>query len=279
MKNFIKRLLKMMGFYVIKINKNINQGVGTAAYSNLGEESYIDKYLKSVALENQICIDIAASDGVKMSNTKFLYDKGWGGIAVEYDPDKFALLAGFYSKYQNVYLIKNKVIPDNVNYILKSCMVPKNFSFLNFDIDSYDYFVLERILDEFRPSLICAEINENIPPPIKFTVKYDPSFVFKDDHFFGQSISQLHDLCLKKNYIITELFYNNAFLMPREICKWKSMTPEEAYAEGYKNKKDRRKHFPWNDDMEDLLHMRPEEGIKFLENKFACYKDKYICSL
>jgi hypothetical protein len=279
MKDFIKSAIRKMGYHVIKINKNINKSKDVEAYSNLGEELYIEKYLNSIKLGNNICIDIAASDGVKMSNTKFLYDKGWEGIAVEYDPQKFALLANFYSKYPNVCLIKTRVVPDNVNFILKSCQTPKNFAFLNFDIDSYDYFVLGKLLEEFRPSLICAEINEKIPPPIKFTVKYDPSFVYKSDHFFGQSISQLFELCRINDYVIVELFYNNAFIMPREICRVNHLTPEEAYSEGYKNKSDRKKYFPWNDDMEELLRMTPEEGIEFLKNKFAGYDDKYICSL
>jgi hypothetical protein len=279
MKDFIKDLFKKMGYHIIKINKNINLNNDIEAYSNLGEEYYIDKYLKSIKLTNNICIDIAASDGVKMSNTKFLYDKGWEGIAVEFDPQKFSLLANFYSKYPNVYLIKNKVVPDNVNFILKSCQTPKDFAFLNFDIDSYDYFVMEKLLTEFRPSLICAEINEKIPPPIKFTVKYDPSFIYKNDHFFGQSISQLYELCRINDYVIVELYYNNAFIMPREICQLKHLTPEAAYAEGYKNKSDRKKYFPWNNDMEELLQMSPEEGMAFIKKKFAGYNGKYICSL
>ena len=52
-------------------------------------------------------------------------------------------------------------------------------------------------LSDYRPRLICSEINEKIPPPIKFTVKYSPNHYWQGDHFYGQSISQLYKLCKK----------------------------------------------------------------------------------
>jgi len=73
------------------------------------------------------------------------------------------------------------------------------------DIDGYDYFVLDELLSAFRPAIICAEINEVIPPPIKFTVKWHPSYVWGENHFFGQSICQLNLLCEKYDYALVEL--------------------------------------------------------------------------
>ncbi|MFZ2154059.1 MAG: hypothetical protein WAV16_02395, partial [Candidatus Moraniibacteriota bacterium] len=169
-------------------------------FSNLGEEDIIVKYLDSLQLKNNFCVDIAASDGETMSNTLFLFEKKWDGIAVEFDSVKFSKLANSYEKFSNVNLVKTKVIPENVIFILQSCLCPKNFSFLNFDIDSYDFFVLEKLLSVFRPLLICVEINEKIPPPISFTVKYDELHSWNGDHFFGQSISKCNDLCVKYEY-------------------------------------------------------------------------------
>jgi hypothetical protein len=75
---------------------------------------------------------------------------------------------------------------------------------MNFDIDSYDYYLLSEILTLYRPQLICTEINEKIPTPIKFKVmyshkpKYDHTRV--GNYFFGMSISALGDIV--KNLIM-----------------------------------------------------------------------------
>jgi hypothetical protein len=245
-------------------------------FSHLNEEDTIKKYLNSLKTENKYCVDIAASDGITMSNTLFLFRKGWSGLAVEVDSKMFSELSFLYKDFSNVNLIKTKVVPENVVSILKAADCPRNFAFLNFDIDSYDYFVLEKILGEFRPSLMCVEINEKIPPPIEFTVKYDPSHVWQTDHFFGQSISKCSKLCKMFNYEIVELYYNNLFLIPKEKNKFPALSPEKAYETGYKEKPDRKEKFPWNLDMEELLTMPKDKGMKFLEKKFKNYAGKFI---
>jgi glycosyltransferase involved in cell wall biosynthesis len=246
-------------------------------FSHLNEEEVIEKYLSRMPVRYKYCVDIAASDGITMSNTLFLFKGGWRGLAVECDSENFAKLSFLYKDFENVDLIKTKVTPQNAVSLLKSASCPTNFAFLNFDIDSYDFFILEKILENFRPLLICAEINESIPPPIKFTVKYDPDHSWNTDHFFGQSISKCSELCDKYKYDIVELHYNNIFLIPRESSVFESLSPERAYNEGYRNKKDRKEKFPWNEPMEGLLTMAKEEGVEFIKRKFdERYKGKYI---
>jgi hypothetical protein len=249
---------------------------GRKGYSFLDEEILIRKYTNALTLENNYCVDIAASDGISMSNTYLLFKAGWYGIAVEFDANKFAKLASSYAPFVNVNLVKIKVTPGNVIFILQGCMCPRNFAFLNLDIDSYDYFVLDKLLGEYRPSLICVEINEKVPPPVKFTVTYDSHHAWELDHFYGQSISKCYDLCKKYKYEIVELHYNNLFIIPRELNRFESLSPEAAYESGYKNKPDRKEKFPWNSDMEVLQTMTREESIDFLENKFEKYKGKFI---
>lgn len=100
---------------------------------------------------------------------------------------------------------------------------------MSLDRDGYDYFVLEAILQKFRPSSIITEVNEKIPPPLEFTVLFDEEYSWDVNHFFGQSISQLKKLCDLHNYTIVNLEYNNAFLVPKEIYKGRSLTAPEAY--------------------------------------------------
>lgn len=240
--------------------------------------SVIEQHLP-ITSETQYCVDIGASDGTSMSNTYSLYSKGWTGLAVEYDAEKFANLATRYKDFPRVQLAKCKVTPGNVLSLLATNSVPRDFDFLSLDIDGYDYFVLEKLLSCYRPKLICAEINEKIPPPIKFTVKYDSSYVWDEDHFYGQSLAQLNGLAEKHKYSLINLHYNNAFLVPSEMCFEPALSPEEAYRLGYKDKLDRKERWPWNADMEDVLHMEPEVGLAFISKYFEKYKNTFEISL
>src|ERR1039458_2770092 len=178
-------------------------------FSNFDEQKIIQKICRALLLKSKYCVDIAAGDGIQMSNTLGLLQAGWSGLAVEFNPKKFKKLATLYSKYRGAQLFRTKVNPGNVVSLLKGAEVPENFGFLSIDIDGYDHYVLKEILGTFRPLLICAEFNEKIPPPIKFSVKYDPSYAWQENHFFGQSLSMLMDLASKKKYNLVEVEYNN----------------------------------------------------------------------
>lgn len=276
MKNLLRQFLPpILVNSVAFLLRSIRNRSGST-FSNLDEESIIRKYLEALGIKERFCVDIAASDGITMSNTLFLFRQGWNGIAVEYDAIKFSKLAGLYASFPDCYLIKTKVTPDNVIAVLEAGFCPEKFAFLNFDIDSYDFFVLEKLLSKYRPSLVCLEINEKIPPPISFSVLYDADHYWKEDHFYGQSISQAEILCKKFSYDIVELHYNNLFIVPREINTAKALSVEDAYDVGYRNKPDRKSKFPWNEDMEALLTMQKKEGIEFLREKFKSYSGKFL---
>jgi hypothetical protein len=128
-------------------------------------------------------------------------------------------------------------------------------------------------LTHYRPKLICKEINEKISPPIKFSVKWDPSYVWTEDHFYGQSISQHYNLGNKFKYSLVGLHYNNDFLIPSELCFKISLNPENAYWIGYKEKEYRKENFPWNANMEDVLHMQSEKSLSFISSFFRNTKE------
>jgi len=273
MNTLIRNIFRMVGLKIRRIHSTDH------IYSNFDEQSIINGYLKTLGVESGYCVDIAASDGIEMSNTCSLFNSGWGGLAVEYDAQKFAALADNFGDFSNVNLAKCMVTPQNVLSLLSANEIPEKFDFLNLDIDGYDYFVLEQMLERYRPKLICAEINEKIPPPVKFTVKWNPSYSWATDHFYGQSISQLHMLATKHKYALVELHYNNAFLIPVEYNPKASLTPEEAYRIGYLDKVDRKKIFPYNSNMEDVLDMQPDDALAFINKFFEKYKGLYDASI
>ena len=278
-KRVVKKVFEAAGLEIHRRQpraENVEEVINSA----FDEQNIIREYLQQLLLqEPRCCVDIGASDGVSCSNSYALFRSGWSGLAVECDGEKFAALSSRLKGSAGVSLSRCRVTPDNVVMLLSAHGVPREFSFLSLDIDGYDHFVLESILQSFRPSLICSEINEKIPPPIKFTVKWDPSYRWATDHFYGQSIEQLARLSAQHNYALVRLEFNNAFLIPQKICPVPALTPEEAYRKGYVERPDRKEKLPWNADMETLLTLPPEEALQFILGRFAKYEGKFICEL
>jgi hypothetical protein len=240
-----------------------------------GEDAVIARWLDRLGPIDRTCIDMAASDGVDQSNTYWLFRDGWGGLAVEGDPARFRALATVHARTDDIDLVRTFVTPGNVRDLLRGHGIAREFGFLNLDIDGYDHFVLAALLEEFRPTLMCVEINEKIPPPLRFTVRYAPGYEYRGDHFFGQSLAQLVTLTDRHDYDLVELNYNNAFLVPREKGLGAAMSAEQAYRVGYAERPDRRRRFPYNADVEPLLALPPAEAADFVRTLFRDRSGEY----
>jgi len=227
---------------------------------------------------NKFYVDIGASDGFSSSCTfPFAKDKSYSGVSIELDEEKFIKLKFLYKNFTNVKTLQNKVTPKNVEKIFIDSEVPKNFSFLNIDIDSYDLEVLENLLIcNYKPDVISIEINEKIPPPIVFEVLFDEQHFWNGDHFYGCSISAASKKIKPFGYKLYKISYNNAiFINKLKFLTTNDKSDKEAYEDGYLNKNDRKELFSYNSDFEKIFKLSNEEQINFVNKKFKKYKGMY----
>ena len=246
-------------------------------FSQWSEQQILSKYIDELLPPNhsKTVVDIGAGNGIRWSNTYSLFLSGWRGVGIEADSRKFARLERAYRKLPQARACHETADPDNIVPLLKSLGMEKNFSVLSIDIDGNDYWVLKAILCEFRPALVVTEINEKIPPPLRFLFKYAPNSQLRH-HFFGYSIAVLEDLCDRFDYGILQLEYNNAFIAPRELKGARFVDAETAYVDGYRNRPDRKERFAANLDMEILHSLSAERGIEFLNDFYANERGKYF---
>tara|TARA_S200000501_G_scaffold182490_1_gene171934 strand:+ start:34 stop:933 length:900 start_codon:yes stop_codon:yes gene_type:complete len=250
----------------------------TIDFSGHGETQAVKQYLKNDNLDFNYFVDIGASDGVSSSSTlEFAKMPNWHGLSVEYDDNKFSKLQYVYRKFKNISLANKKVTPESIADILLDYEVPKNFSFLNIDIDSYDLEVSKSLFQlGYRPDIVSIEINEKIPPPIYFNVKYDQKHFWHGDHFFGCSLTAAVEEFSKFDYLLAEFKLNNAIFV--NLVKFPEITPKNAsiaYEVGYKSIKNRKELFKYNHDVEILHKLNNDEKIVFINNLFKNYKNMY----
>lgn len=249
-------------------------------FSHNNEQQILSKYVEELLPKDypRTVVDIGAGNGVRWSNSYALLLGGWRVLGIEADQQKFSLLTRVYRNFPKAHAAHCRAGPENIVSLFRSLDIEQNFSVLSLDIDGNDYWVLDAILRNFRPGLIVTEINEKIPPPIRYVVKYDPDFTLRH-HFYGYSISSLEDLCARHGYGILELEYNNAFLAPAEIGAGRFINAETAYKQGYLDRPDRKSRFKPNYDMEELLSMTPEEGLAFLRQFYFKEAGNYYLGL
>jgi hypothetical protein len=245
-------------------------------FSHANEQRILAKYIEQLLPKDwpRTVVDIGAGNGVRWSNSYALLLAGWKALGIEADPQKHSLLRKVYCKFPRARTSNSLADPHNIRWLLNEFDTERNFGVLCLDIDGNDYWVLDAVLSNFRPGLVVTEINENIPPPLRFVVRFDPDFQLRY-HFYGYSIAALEDLCDKHGYGILQLEYNNAFLAPSELAADEFRDAGSVYRQGYLNRAERKERFASNLDMEPLHSLSPQEGIRFLQKFYAGDAGKY----
>jgi len=275
--DLIRRKLASLGFEIRRIRPD---ATGRPRRTNFGEQAILNGIVAGLPDFPRQCVDIGAGDGLTHSNSLDLFEQGFSGAACEGNGERFARLAYLHRQREDIRLGHFFVTPDNIIPWLKVCRLPKDFGVLSLDIDGYDHFVLARILSAYRPGLLCLEVNEKIPPPVRFTVLWRPDWVWDGGHCFGQSLSAAWDLCRSHGYQFVALEYNNAFFVRSDWAAGSKpsladLTAEQGYQQGYLSRPDRLQRLPWNRDVEDVLSLSPEAAVKRLDQVFAARRGRY----
>lgn len=206
--HFVQLPLEERGIYLPLNFKYLHD---LKSYKTFNDEHLVlEKFLEKTNTNfvTDFFIDIGSGDGVDMSNTFNLVRKNYKGAMFEFDDSKFAKMATIYRDYSNIDLFKIKITPANVASLVEACSPPNVIKVLNLDLDSYDYFVLEELLNNFTFQFLILEINSLIPVEVDFTVTYDENFMPKNDYFQGASFSMFYKLLNKNNYSIVYIEKN-----------------------------------------------------------------------
>ena len=165
--------------------------------------------------------------------------------------------------------------------LLEAFGTPRDFGLLSLDIDSYDHDVLDAVLDSVsaRPRLH-GDQREKIPPPVKFSVDYRAQ-----DFRCGGEFSLDEPLDARRSRRPSRLRaggaqYNNAFLEPRERVSVPAVPVEEGvYRRGYLDRPDRRERMPWNEDMEAVQGLTPDDALEWVRDRFSEHEGRFTCEL
>lgn len=237
---------------------------------------------RSLGLKPKSLADFASSNGVSQSALwPFLIaDREISGVFVEADSEKFAVLGTVYSQFPNCTLIRTRLTPLNVNEVLSVSGLPSNFDFLSVDIDSFDLELLEAILGSgWTPKLISIEINEKIPPPIRFSVNFSCDWLWPGDHFYGCSLAAVLDMASDFGYAPVELVLNNLLLVEKTESQLEaSSVAKSLYQKGYLDHPERDTLFSHNRDVDSWLDLPEEELLEAISSFFQVYTGKYKIS-
>jgi len=160
-------------------------------HSQFHEEAIISFIFQNIGIEHNWFVDLGAGayDGT-MSNTRKLKQDGWFGFGVDMTPTN------------DPWIIKEFIEPENIVMLLEGMATPITFDFLNLDIDSCDFYVLQNILKHYKPRLICTEFNGTLEPNVSVVLEYEKGYTWDKTNKYGYSFAAGKKLLEENGYVI-----------------------------------------------------------------------------
>lgn len=191
----------------MKIEKSIT--------SQNGEDGIIEYMVDHIIEPNNYFLEIGWGDGIhNMAHNLMI--KGWGGVGID-------LLDCAVDLPKNVTFVQTAITPESCLDLIKK--LPKNLDFFSLDIDSYDYEISKEILKlEYRPKIVCLEINKRFGPYVHASfpyIKNAPKKTYHKIKYSGVSLAKYIKLWQHYGY---ELFTcdstcTNVFFYHKETVK------------------------------------------------------------
>lgn len=200
-------------------------------YSKNGEDGILEEIFNRLNIYHGWFAEIGTWDGRYLSNSYFLFRKGWRGVYLEGDPEKISRLNKTALQHPGVMF----VVPQNVEVsgqnqldsLLSRTEIPKHFQLLSISIDSFDWWIWNS-LQNYQPDVVVIDVNSQYPPGIEYV--QPPDFKAKPfNPFFrtspihqdlksGASFTSLVKLGEKKGYKVVShlIFLTGSLIFVRE---------------------------------------------------------------
>ena len=172
---------------------------GGRVFSQSKEDGAIEAVFDRVGTTDKIYVEFGVGDCTECNSRNLRENKGW-------DIHRSLLLDGGFENAE-INLHKATFFPDNILGLFAEFGVPRHFDFLSVDTDSYDFFMLETILEAgYSPRAVMVEYNANfeiteaksiLPPE-----KGDPWQFWAGDTYMGMSLLAAKLLLQRFHYSI-----------------------------------------------------------------------------
>ena len=194
---------------------------GYKSYSQFDEDGIIEHITKALSIDKGTFVEFGCGNGLE-NNTHLLLLKNWRGVWVDGGTGNVDFIRSQLPQNPKCLHVDNSIVTiENVVGIVETglgALGLVNLDLLSMDLDGNDVFLLERLLQKYKPKIIVAEYNGKIPFGVRITVPYSANRWHVGDDFFGASLSELIARLPDYRLVTCGLSGANAFFVRNELA-------------------------------------------------------------
>jgi hypothetical protein len=167
---------------------------GYKVYSQVDEDGVIDAIYRKLGAGTQVFVELGCGNGLE-NNTHHLLLRGWRGVWVDGSPKNIGSIARQIPLSSARLRVEQAFITrENVRDVVRRALATLGGSsheidFLSIDLDGNDAILLDCLLEEHHPRLVCVEYNAKFPYPTDVEVAYDAEHTWSGDDYQGASLA------------------------------------------------------------------------------------------
>lgn len=186
-------------------------------HSQRGQDGILAEIFRRLNYSSGYFVEFGAWDGIYLSNSRLLFEKGWNGCFIEANPKKYRKLTQFYSQYEKIKTVNAMVgAPEHgvaglrlKTILSRSLINPDEITFVSIDVDGPD---LEVFLEMgFKPPVVLLEGGFNFSP--YYTIKIDNEIAWRN---IQQPLSVIIDHGIEAGYTPV-CFYQDTYLVRTDL--------------------------------------------------------------
>ena len=199
-------------------------------FSQFGEEGIIRRIFDVLGTPEGYCCEFGAWDGIHLSNTRALMQRGWHGLLIEPDPARFSALLKTYGENPRAVCLRAMVdgASSSLPRIMSQNKLGRRLDFVSVDIDGLDYEVFASFgAFPEPPRVVCVEAATGHDPDDRRVV--DRAIAATG---VGQPLRYFVELAGSMDYRLVCYLATNAFFVHRDIGHdddFPTLSPREAW--------------------------------------------------
>ena len=170
-------------------------------HSQRGQDGILTEIFRRLGIWTGYFVEFGAWDGCYLSNSRSLYERGWGGVFIEGNERRYQKLLNTYKGARDVKTICAFVGAPSfgigtvtlAELLREHCVDPGSVSFLSIDVDGVDLEIFEDM--GMTPSVVLIEGGFNFSPRVKTRV---PLEIARNN--MQQPLSVIVDVAKKSGY-------------------------------------------------------------------------------
>jgi len=185
-------------------------------YSQFGDEGIIQEILSRLKIgdKDSWCAELGAWDGIHLSNTRALVERGWNAVLIEGDKEKAETLKENCASYPKAIPV-NEMTKD-LDDVLHRSGAPGDLEFFSLDVDGDEWWLWYK-MREHSPKVMVVEAN--------YTFPFNVEFIQKRGLRIGSSALSLALLGAKQGYTLVAYNVINCFFVRTELLPLEGIRP------------------------------------------------------